>query len=78
MGSFIKTNEEEAVIFFNKAAKQYEADGMLWYGICLIEGRGTRKNFYLGRDFIERSLEKHFFLAVLYHPTIEERRRRFT
>jgi hypothetical protein len=51
---------------------------MFWYGFCLIEGRGIQKNFYLGRDYIERSLEQKFFLSKFYHSIIKERKHYYT
>jgi TPR repeat protein len=73
-GIFIQRNEKESVSYFKKSCQQYKKDGLFWYGFCLFEGKGVDQNCYFGGDFIERSVEKHFFLAELYYSLIENRK----
>jgi TPR repeat protein len=69
-GNFI--DKIRSCFYFKKSSEKYEFDGMFWYGFCLIEGKGIKKNLYLGRDLIERSIQQKFFLAKLYYSSIEE------
>jgi TPR repeat protein len=77
-GTFITKNEEGAASYFRKSSEKYNSEGLFWYGVCLIEGKGIPKNFYVGRDFIECSCEKKFFLSELYYSSIEAMKHHYT
>jgi TPR repeat protein len=42
---FIEKNEEQAVLFFQKASKQDYSKGRFYFGKFLIEGKGIKKSF---------------------------------
>jgi TPR repeat protein len=77
-GNFIDKNEEKAVSYFKKSSEKNESQGLFWYGFCLIKAKGIQKNLYLGRDFIERSIEQKFFLAKLFYSSIKILKHHYT
>jgi hypothetical protein len=65
-------NEEKTINYFNKSSQQYKANGLFWYGFSLIECKdGIQKNLYFAKEFIERSLEKRFFLVEFITPQLK-------
>lgn len=77
-GLFLKRNEQEAVLYFQKSVKKYKSKGKFWFGICLLEGRGIPKNFYRGLEMIRQANEKLNLMTQLYYSSIEPFRSNFS
>ena len=54
-GEHLPHDEVQAVRYLGASAAGYSPEGLLWYGLCLCEGRGTARDLTTGRALIERA-----------------------
>jgi TPR repeat protein len=76
-GTFVKQDEKKAAFYFQKSSNRHEVQGKLWFGICLIEGKGIQKSFYRGLELIHQASEESYFLAQLYFSLVQPFRSHF-
>jgi TPR repeat protein len=63
--------EKEAISYFKKSADNQEKDGMFWYGLCVFEGKGIKKDIYEGFEMMKYSMQQKYFLSELYLSAIK-------